>query len=731
MDALYRLQKGENVIAHHVTLSIFVSHHEFHILARTQREVAEAGRLLESLDISSTESTNVQERAIKAAAMSGLLTLATQLLDGLLEREVFPSSIAYVAVCNSLRQAGRVRRLEQVLYKLGSVATADESVSVVALNTYLAALCDGSQDASHLEHARDWLRPGVSSQRLGGTEPDEASYATVLHAAASTNNCQMVDKLWEEMIVTRNLQPTIYAYNSLLRSARGGPDGNAKILDLLDRFWKAVQPDRFTIDLVLVPLIRAQRIGDVEALLGDFVESRSVDVRTASNAFAAFLNTLVKAGELSTARAIFDTYLLPSLFSVDQNASIRPTARHFNLLIDGYRRLAESNRDTVGEKELQEETLIGLQTQDCEADRIRNARSNGCALFQTMLDAGISPDAYTLTSMLGLSSTTAEVTNVFRQAVLEYGVKVTPAVLRATMIAYGNVGDAPSACIVFDEFSAGTTNIRTWNALISALAKGAVDFSSPIIIDSSTEATALTQSPGTYVLDRGICKLVNGHACYEAIQHVLRLMSGGGDPLVNITRAPRPNSQTYCITASALQNGPANSESAMELFRDATSTTLAADGRFINAIFRCFGDDINGALAAWKNEIRRSCLAHELRRRPTPPPSTRRAKGKNLIASYHGLFHVCGRALRPDIAVRLVYAMNKEGIESNEVALNCYRSGKRTRQKLAKLNNEAEKNVGLGLAMSKQFESVLLVECTKFDENDKRRAGEKRVRIIL
>jgi hypothetical protein len=75
--------------------------------------------------------------------------------------------------------------------------------------------------------------------------------------------------------------------------------------------------------------------------------------------------------------------------------------------------------------------------------------------------------------------------------------------------------------------------------------------------------------------------------------------------------------------------------------------------------------------------------------------------------------------------------MNKEGIESNEVALNCYRSGKRTRQKLAKLNNEVEKNGGLGLAMSKQFESVLLVECTKFDENDKRRSGEQRVRIIL
>lgn len=315
---------------------------------------------------------------------------------------------------------------------------------------------------------------------------------------------------------------------------------------------------------------------------------------------------------------------------------------------------------------------------DCEADIIRDARDNGCALFQTMLDAGISTDAsYTLTSMMGLSFTSAEVTNVFRQTVLDYGIKVTPAVLRAAMIAYGNVGDAPSACIVFDEFSADTTNIRTWNALLSAPAKGAMaDYSSIMIIDSSTAATALTQSTGTYVFDRGISKFLNGHTCYEAIQHVLRLMKKGEDPFVNITRVPPPNSQTYCITASAHQHGPAKSDLAMKLFRNATSTTLAADGRLINAIFRCFGIDINGALTAWKSEIRRSCLAHGL----PNPPLTQRAKGKNLIASYHGLFYVCGRALRPNIAVRLVYAMNKEGIESNEVALNCYRSGKRTRQ---------------------------------------------------
>jgi len=232
------------------------------------------------------------------------------------------------------------------------------------------------------------------------------------------------------------------------------------------------------------------------------------------------------------------------------------------------------------------------------------------------------------------------------------------------------------------------------------------------------------------VLDRGVCKLVNGQTCYDAIRRILFMMERKGDQDVGISHAPGPNSQTFCITASALQTGPSNSELAMELFRNATRSSFSADGRFINALFRCFGDDIDGALSAWKSEIRRSCVAHEHRRR-TAPPSNRRKKGKNLIASYHGLLYVCGRALRPDIACRLVYAMKKEELDPNEMALNCYRSGKRKREKLAKQNGGLEEKSGIGLAMSRQFESVLLVECTKYDKNDRRRAGEKRVRIII
>jgi hypothetical protein len=74
------------------------------------------------------------------------------------------------------------------------------------------------------------------------------------------------------------------------------------------------------------------------------------------------------------------------------------------------------------------------------------------------------------------------------------------------------------------------------------------------------------------------------------------------------------------------------------------------------------------------------------------PACTRRdvgSKGKNLLAAYHGLVYVAGRALRPEVALRLVYAMNKEDLAVDETALNCYMAGKALRRRTRRIvNNE-------------------------------------------
>ena len=125
-------------------------------------------------------------------------------------------------------------------------------------------------------------------------------------------------------------------------------------------------------------------------------------------------------------------------------------------------------------------------------------------------------------------------------------------------------------------------------------------------------------------------------------------------------------------------------------------------------------------------------MEHEHRERSKPIPPGR-SKGKNLLAAYHALLYVCGRAFRPDVALRLVYAMSKEGLEPDETALNCYKSGKRRNSETTTSTTGTKMRQKLGklLNMAAAYESLLYVECVKYDQRDKRRAGEKRIRIIL
>lgn len=95
-------------------------------------------------------------------------------------------------------------------------------------------------------------------------------------------------------------------------------------------------------------------------------------------------------------------------------------------------------------------------------------------------------------------------------------------------------------------------------------------------------------------------------------------------------------------------------------------------------------------------------------------------KRKNLAAAYNALVYNCGRAGRPDIALKLAYAMNKEHEEPNETTYNSYLKGKEARGDAAK-----------AIRLSGPYESLLEVECFKYDPNDQRRSNERRIRIIV
>lgn len=683
--------------------------------ALTQQQVVEAGRRLEIASKGllaqplTDDTQGLVERLTKAAALTGLHRLTLRLLEHLLDHDRIPDAMVQDAVFRSLRKAGRLEPAKGIMERL-------TPVSLSAFNIYLAFLADivtekdttpkrtHQSRAEILAEAAAWLsRPNMKT--------DAISYATVLQAAATVGNTTMVDQLWKEM-KDAGLRPNTVAYNARLRASRN----SRAVYTVWEEMSKDkdIQPDRYTIDLLLLPLLRANRRKELKSLLRKFVASHSE--KTAADAFGAFLLTLSRAGETTLARQLFDGFLLPSLAPVvSANAGamslIRPTTRHFNIVLEGYRTRVEDETPKAYLNVTTDHSSIVAEAWE---------------LYQTMVSLpGVCPDSYTMTTMMGLCRDSTELCRLVQQATDELELELSSVMVRAAITAFGKLGDPSSACWMFAKFVGSPMNDRAWNVLLGAVAHGAGSLTRCAIDMEATELCSIFADNHFAITTSPIYELFHGRSCEEAMKRVLTcLFDNNQQPEV---RLPRPSSQALCLIASALQHAPPGPEYTMEIFRNATNAGVPADGRFVNAILRCFGDDIKAALLAWKNELRPASLHYETRPRDAPLPVSR-SLGKNLVAGYNGLLYVSGRALRPEIALRIVYAMKKEDLEPSETSLNCYHSGKKARQRLGV---DSGNPFLQRLRLIDAYESLLYVECTKYDQNDRRRAGEKRVRIIV
>ena len=772
------------------------------IRAQTTPQIVQAGQLLQNqLEAANyAYSPDVLERVAKATAMMGLLPLSLHLTHHMmLEQNQVPSEMCQVAICRALRRVGRLQQMEAFLVEVGRTASQSNGataagVSPFAFNIFLAALCDPIVDKTTdrtcwapvnpnklLAQAYAWLDPKYTQQQLGERGsiniPDSISYATVLNAALEAGNTTLVDTIWKQAQEQQQLELTLSLCNARLKSLQDRKEYDEQALDLWHQMTSPksnLKPDRYTINLILLPLLRAGRVGDLEAALDDFIYTHPQQV--VSDAFEAFLNTIVvQGGDVAAARAIFDMYMGPSLDSSQsvgapisndsKNKSksnttqairlvrpatrrftllVKPSTRQFTILLEGYKQqikgnvikqLQQNSTSLVGDIGKTNETKMGFESFVVSSTPV--LYDQAWKLFRLQLKSpNTQPDQYTTTIMMGLCRSSHELTSLLAKASQEFGLHMSSATLRAAMTRYGELGDSSSACVLFANFVKHPATIRYWNVLLGALVKSvestSTDHSLLLDTESSTVHKVLSvlngRLDGNTLQGKGSPFLseLNGLSPWEA-----------ADLLVN-SYVETPNSQAYCLLAMIAQNKPADAELALEIFRNATSAGVPADGRFANAIIRCFGADIDAAVNAWKSEIRRACLVHENRVRDKPM-SPRRVKGKNLLAAYHALLYVSGKALQPDVALRLVYAMKKEGLEPDETALNCYKSGKRNHvvvededeSSLMTTRNRVRRQLRTLLKMNDAYESLLYVECVKYNQNDQRRAGEKRIRIIL
>jgi pentatricopeptide repeat domain (PPR motif) len=355
-------------------------------------------------------------------------------------------------------------------------------------------------------------------------------------------------------------------------------------------------------------------------------------------------------------------------------------------------------------------------------------REHACNLFDHMKAMNVSPDCFTLTLFMSMQNNREEITETWNDIMEVSDFRLEPPAFHSLITAYGKVGDASSACYVLNkmiEVGRLSRTSNSWCVLLSALSKASSLSCRDIINCNSCSGTGLKIDMANLndkpFHGKDLVDIVNGCTYPQAAKIILDLMtsspSRGYDEIV-----PRPNSQAYCLVASSLSHtdgvGP---DFAISMFNNATANGRRVDGRYLNAIIRCYGENITAAVDAWKNVFRPTVLntfTEDIDRSSSNFPKSR--VYKNLVASYHGLIYVAGRAYRPDVALRLVYAMTKEGVEPTEAALNTYNSGARERRE------DAEK-----VKLHGQYENLLAIECTKYDSKDERRQTDQRIRIIL
>lgn len=736
--------------------------------ANTQKEVIDSEKRIQVLMKNHLEfDTEVNERVIKATAMAGLSRLSLSLLQNMLNEEriaTLPSPMAYTAVLNCLRKQGRVDRAEDTLAELASCCRRisaqktgiEVGVDLIALNIFLASLCDAavnevpfssstidvdekktlgsfnftsltsnstttSSSEKYLYKAINLLRGDTARTRFAlEADPDRYSYNSVLNAAAK---CSKPGAEYTKSIMLsclrgmkeRGITMDMFTFNARIQAALQSDDDEAaiKIIDTIIQDPN-LELDRYTIDLLLKPFINTGRREDIWYILDGFYEANiESNSKLLSSAFEAFLVSLVDTGETELAREIFYSFFLSSKQlpnvsyrrkTVGPLSLLRPRTRHFNILLGGYSK-AYQDKSYMTDEEIDESLGDALE------------------LLDIMIEKETPIDGYTVSSLMSLPFSSPEkITSLLKRIEPEMMTNLNAAAYRSTIFAYAKAGEASSSLYMFEEMIQTCRgnqgkNRDSWNVLLGALAKGC-DVNNSTTLDILNSSAALARrnmkSQANEDSNNQFISLLNGQTCFDACMTILDTMRNE-IILPEGYRAPKPNSQSYCLVATALSHGPSNPELALTLFNNAKKERVSMDGRFLNAVIRCFGDDIDGALSAWKTELGPAAAAYE---------RVAYKRGTNVIAAYNGLMHVSGRAVRPDIALRVAYAMNKSGVKPTEITLNSYHAGKRI---TLEGSNDSNKNIGL----RNQYESLLSVECTKFSSKDKRRVNERKIRIIL
>jgi hypothetical protein len=273
-----------------------------------------------------------------------------------------------------------------------------------------------------------------------------------------------------------------------------------------------------------------------------------------------------------------------------------------------------------------------------------------------------------------------------------------------SVTSFGKFGDASSALWLFALKAPDTT--KAWNTLLGSLIKAPVY---DAIVEPSNSRIVTVLEHKQVLLNR--TSFVNKDSlllCNAPLNEKIEMT------FASMLDSNKVDSQTFCLMAVFHQRQQSsNPEAARALYTKAVLLGVKPDGRFLNGVLRCFGPNLSDALDLWTTDMRPRIISVY--------QNNTNICNLNLSAAYFGLFYVCGRSLRPDVALRIGYAMAKDGLEPDDRCLNTYRIGRRDHGKISAIKER----------LLDIHESLFEVECSKSSNNNWQNRNDRKVRVIL
>ncbi|CAM9131809.1 unnamed protein product [Ectocarpus sp. 12 AP-2014] len=682
----------------------------------------------------------VQDVLLKAASRCGQPIFADKVFTAMLDRGQRPTQHTAGAFLDALK---RDRQADRCVSAYTEMMDRGVDLGDVCFNIVVSALVQDGNFAGGL----DMLERASSRW---GIDPDAYTFNLFFSAAAKKRSSasRVAAKKAEHLMSHLGVAPDRITINARIDHAikQGKLDEAIKTFQqALDGDFPGVVPDVITFNVGIAAYM-ARNLDDRAFKLLEEMNRR--EIRPRADTFNSILTGLTKGGDTLRVIEVFNKYLRQD--DSGHGSSVAPTLVSYNLV---------------------------LQALCLENDK-RQAR----LVDAEMRRRGIKPDNITLAALVRLQFSREDVYNVMETA---RKLRIDPSLtfLNSCIRALGDHSDVYGAFQVMERIKALEgiqPDVFSYNSLIYALVQDPwvfeeiEDVGSVEDIPEVTAATASSrpagskQAPFASVVDvpsshgsstAGLDRVIGAEAALLLLEEMKTLPDACGvspdiftytTVISGVTRAedarragrhmkqwwwtPRSGPGYQGIRAADGGSEQVSStELCTQLYMEATERGIHLNGKICNAVLVGFGADLTGAISFWRRCVRPALVQDsDVESNGISAQQTRRPqenRKKDLFSAYCGLLYVCGRAQRPDAALKVVFALKKDGIRPSSALSNTYFKARKDSRESEDDPQAGPPRFRMMRLLDRQLENTLEVECGVSKHADQMDLPIERIRI--